>query len=714
MPQFTIELPNGKRIDVEADDENAALTGAQGWYVENVTNKTDTSVTGALTQGASDLVRGVGKTVKEYMAPDAGKSIEAAGASLANPRYKSAMEQFSQPEDGADNHVMGRDWSKLPRVLVEQAPGLAADVGTQMLIKKLGVGGLGRTVTGLLTFGARTAGNEAQKRADARSGIEGSEPSVEDKLVGAGSTVAQAALNQMALNKVVSPAKVGVGASGVTQAARNALTAAATEGATNAVQDAISQGASTAGTKDGLNIDPHSLVDSAIVGGIGGGVLGVPKSMKDAASATRFRDMGGDLTPASAAAANRMVEKAGSVEALQNPSKAFRAVTDTHADVMRELSQATSALRKLAPLPVEADNALARAAKGNDLTEGDLAAIDAIDGGDAVKNLAKQSVALARLKRTGSYDPSSERFSGGVAETARKFVKNNPLLTGGAYTGGNAMLAGVDGLSSALGSHAIPAIGAYVGTRAVERALGVTAPARTFAEKFTNPDVPVRTAPPLAPPQSPTGPKTSPPSLETPQPWGPVQEAPQTFKPDVLEPGLRRIVDKIERTKRQETARDVMPLLRQLAAQSKLVERATAEKSPVTSPRRDGGDTTSDAQPSPYAGLTDAEVRTKAVQEAVEAGVIPDLPAARERYGQGVQRKRDAIREAVHKAANSDGYTDADVEAFQPFLRRLVVARTREEATAVVREASAHVSSKGHQALMRHVGTEFINRTWKK
>ncbi|MBR0751737.1 hypothetical protein JQ604_06045 [Bradyrhizobium jicamae] len=714
MPIYTIQLPDGRHLDAEAEDENSALAGAQDWYAANVTNKTDTSITGALAQGASDLVRGVGKTVKEYVAPDAGKSIEAAGASLAGPRYKSAMEQFSQPEDGADNHVLGRDWSKLPRVLVEQAPGVLTDLAVSRLMKRLGP--VGQVVGGMMSHGLRIAGNEAQKRATARTGDESAEPTLEDKAVGAGSTLAQAALNQIAVNKVLSPAKVGVGASGVTQAARNALTAAATEGVTNAAQDAISQAASTVGTKYGLAIDPHSLADSAIVGGVGGGVLGAPKSVKDAASAVRFRDMGGDLTPASAAAANRMAEKAGSVEALQSPSKAFHAVTDTHTDVMRELSQATTALRKLAPLPVEADNALARATKGNDLTDGDLAAIEALDGGESVKDLAKQAVALARLKSTGSYDPAGERFSGGVAETARKFVKNNPLLSGGAYTGGNALLAGVDGLTNALGSHALPAIGAYIGTRAVERALGVTAPARTFAEKFTNPDVPVRTAPPLARPQSPTGPKVSPPSLSPPQPWGPIPEAPQPFKPDVVEPGLRKLVDKLERTKRQEVSRDVMPLLRQLAAQGKLVGNETSEPTSRTasSQQHASGDTAPESQASPYAGLTDAEVRTKAVQDAVEAGVIPDLAAARERYGQGVQRKRDTIREAVHKAANSDGYTDADVEAFQPFLRRLVVARTREEANTVISEAAAHVSSKARQALMRHVGGEFINRTWKK
>jgi hypothetical protein len=176
MPAFTIELPNGKRLDVEADDENAALTGAQGWYKQNVTDKTDTSATGALTQGMTDAVSGLGKTVKEYINTDAGNAIQGAAAASANPKYKSAYEGFANPEDGADKHFMGLGWSNAPRALLEQVPSLAVDVGTQMLLKKLGIGGIGRTIGGMLTFGARTAGNEAQKRATARTGDEGAEP----------------------------------------------------------------------------------------------------------------------------------------------------------------------------------------------------------------------------------------------------------------------------------------------------------------------------------------------------------------------------------------------------------------------------------------------------------------------------------------------------------------------------------------------------------
>jgi hypothetical protein len=58
-------------------------------------------------------------------------------------------------------------------------------------------------------------------------------------------------------------------------------------------------------------------------------------------------------------------------------------------------------------------------------------------------------------------------------------------------------------------------------------------------------------------------------SLQTAQPWGPVPEPEPKFKPDVLEPGLRKIVDKIQRQKQQQTTREAMPLLRELAASGK-------------------------------------------------------------------------------------------------------------------------------------------------
>lgn len=723
MPVFTIETPNGKHLDIEADDQDAALAGANHWYEQNVTSKTDTSLTSALSQGAADTIHGIGKTVQEYISPYAGNAIEGAGSSLAAPKYRSATEQFSHPDDGPENHFMGRDWSKLPRALVEQTPGAAADVAATLLTKRFGP--IGQALAGAGSYALRTMGNEAQKRATARTGDTNATPTAEDKAIGAGSTFAQAALNQLALGKVLNPTKVaGVGASGIAKAAKNVAAGAVAEGATNAAQDAISQAASTVGTKDGLNIDPHSLVDNAIIGVAGGGLLGSPRGVKDAITSARFRNVGGDLAPASAAAANRLVEKAGSSEALQSPKDAFKATSAAHADTVRELAQAASGLRKLQPVPVDADNALHRAAQGRDLSTSDLTAIDNLDGdaSSPVKALAKQATILARLKSKGSFNEGSERFSGGVSEKVRNFVTGNPLTSGGVYAGVNALTTGLDGLSTALASHALPAVGTYAALRSVERAMGLTSPARTFAEKFgdggetsVRPEVPQ--ASPV--PQSPTGPKVTPQnSLTAPQPWGPVAPKPERFKPDMLESNIGKIVEKLQNQKRRDTVQEAMPLLRQLAATAKVREASRVDSSdaPIAPEHPQSGEEqpSKDSHQHPYAGLSDAEVKARAVQDAVDAGVIPNEPVARARYGQGVIRKRNAIREAVYNAANSDGYSDNDVELFQPFFSRLMVARTREEANSIILSAMRHLSGSASHALTKHLGSEFVKRVWKK
>ncbi|MFX9747496.1 hypothetical protein ABTP02_18790, partial [Acinetobacter baumannii] len=64
--------------------------------------------------------------------------------------------------------------------MVEQAPGLALDVAGQLLTKRFGP--VGQYLANAVTFGARTAGNEAEKRAQARTGDANAEPTAEDKL----------------------------------------------------------------------------------------------------------------------------------------------------------------------------------------------------------------------------------------------------------------------------------------------------------------------------------------------------------------------------------------------------------------------------------------------------------------------------------------------------------------------------------------------------
>ena len=567
MPIYTIKAPSGHEIDIDAPDEATAVTGAQQWYAQNVTNKTDESMLGALSQGASDVAQGVGKTVKDYISPEAGKAILDAKSVQSDPKYKSASEGFMYPQDGADKHVMGLDWSKLPRAALEQAPGLALDLGVQALVPKW-MGPVGKYAANALTFGARTAGSEAEKRAVARTGDQNAEPNAEDKLIGLGSTGAQAVLNQVGLNKIISPAKVTAsGMKGVAQAAGNVVMGGLAEGGTSGAQNLISQGAATAGTDKGLTIDPQELKGSAVLGTIGGGVFASPRGAKDAAASVRFRDVAPDQH--AEMAANRILDKVAKPSDLEDPKKAYEATKAAISDATTEFRDAAATVTNPSK---EAHGAIERAKKGEGLTEKDIAAIDR-EGNDSLSSLARQITHYDTLTSKGSFDTASERFAGGVGEFARRHA--GKALSSLAGVGALPHIVaqggiGLDTLASSIPGMAQGLAGGFLGYKAmkkIETMAGVQSPARTFAEKFGSGNGVVRPDVPLN--QSPTGPKVVPQNSLTPsQPWGPVPDAPQRFKPDIVEPGIAKIVEKLQNQKRRDTANAAMPLLRQLAEQN--------------------------------------------------------------------------------------------------------------------------------------------------
>jgi hypothetical protein len=565
MPAFTIELPNGKRLGVEADDENAALTGAQDWYKQNVTSKTDDSTLGALSQGASDVASGFGKTIKHYISPDAGNAVLDSRIAKSDPKYKSASEGFMRPEDGADNHTMGLDWSKLPRALVEQVPGLAADLAVQRFVPKA-LGPVGKYVANALTFGGRTAGNEAERRAAERTGDPNAEPTLEDKITGLKSTGAQAALNQIGLNKILNPAKVtGTGLTGIAQAVGNVGKAAVAEGLTSGAQNLISQGAAKQGTDSPL--DTQEALGQAMIGAAGGGLFSAPRGAKDAAASVKLRDSTSD--PHTTMAANRILDKVSSPKDLEDPKKAFDATSAAVKDVQTELSDAA---KNVTNPSQDAANAIVRARAGERLTQKDLDAIDSV-GDERLSSLSRQSHELAKLTERGNYDSGEGRFAGGAGEFARRNARSAlftlagagaiPHIVGQGGVGLDTLASSVPGALEGLAA----GLAGYKGLKVLDRMTGASSPARTFAERFGDGgaqrvDVPLN--------QSPTGPKVVPQNSLTPaQPWGPIPEAPQRFKPDVLDPGIAKIVEKIQRQKQQQTAREAMPLLRQLAEQNK-------------------------------------------------------------------------------------------------------------------------------------------------
>lgn len=567
MPVYTIQAPDGHEIDIDAPNEQIAVSGAQQWYAQNVkTNspKKDKSVTGALGQGVADLVSGVGKTVREYVSKDAGDAILSKDAAKANPNYKSATQQFMHPDDGAANHTLGLDWSSLPRAALEQAPGLALDVVGGVASRRLGP--VGQYLTGLATFGSRTAGNEAQRRASARTGDAAAEPTADDKLSGLQSTLVQSALNKMGTNAIVNPGKVaGTGIAGAAQAAGNVAKAGVVEGATSAAQDAVSQGMANRGTE--VPFDTQAILGAGVMGGVGGSTFAAPKGVKETITASRMRDQSSG--EATTRAANRVLEAAGGSDKLADPKTGYEATAAAMGDVRRELGDVASTVRNASH---EAVSAIERAKSGDAISERDLKAVDA-EGNPQLSGLVRQASALQKLTKYGTFNEAEGRFSGGGHQIVRKaawpLVRDATKL--GAVAGavaGNVDLGMITShVPEAMGGLA-SAVAAYKGLKAVDRAWGLASPAKTFAEKFGDATTAIREAQPLN--QSPTGPKVVPQnSLTTPQPWGPILDPMAKFKPDIVEPGISKIVTKLQRDKQQQTTRDAMPLLRQLAQEAK-------------------------------------------------------------------------------------------------------------------------------------------------
>lgn len=540
MPIYTIQAPDGHEIDIDAPDEEKAKTGAQQWYAQNVTNKTDTSYMGALSQGASDVASGFGKTIKHYLNGDAGNAVLNSTVAKGDPKYKSATEGFMRPEDGADAHVMGLDWSKLPRAMVEQAPGLVADLAVQALVPKW-MGPVGKYAANALTFGGRTAGSEAEHRVVERTGDPNAEPALEDKITGLKSTATQAALNQYGLSKIVSPSKVtGTGLKGLAQAGGNVVKAAAAEGGTNAAQDLVSQGMAKQGTD--TPIDWGEFKGSGVLGAAGGGIFSSPRGAIDASIAKRTNVHAGDEH--TQMAANRLLDKVQSPKDLENPETAYKATTAAREEVKSELADVAKGVTNA---PTDVANAISRAQDGVTLMPKDLALIDSV-GNERLSSLARQSHEFANLIERGNYDSGSGRFAGGAHDLVRKYGRSALVTMGGLGAiphvlgqGG----VGLDTLASSLpGAAEGVAAGllGYKALKALDKVTGASSPARTFAEKFGNggavrPDVPLN--------QSPTGPKVVPQnSVTTPQPWGPIPDQPQPFKPDMLDSNLQKIVDR--------------------------------------------------------------------------------------------------------------------------------------------------------------------------
>jgi hypothetical protein len=192
-----------------------------------------------------------------------------AAASKADPKYKPAYEGFVHPEDGADKHTLGLDWSKAPRALLEQAPGLAAGRGHADAPQEDGhrrSWADHRRHVGLRSPHRRQRGPEARYRCSlARE--RRTQPSATRQWAWARPSPRRRSTPSPLAS---SPAPQATQPRAFSRAAGNVLGRWHREGATNAAQDLISQGAAKAGTNE--SIDLKDTLAQGVLGTAGGGV----------------------------------------------------------------------------------------------------------------------------------------------------------------------------------------------------------------------------------------------------------------------------------------------------------------------------------------------------------------------------------------------------------------------------------------------------------
>lgn len=516
QPDFArIKSNVAKMIDQGAPESDIdAYVAAEGTTPEALrgAGKGNTSYVGAVQQGVSDVVSGVGKTIKDYVAPDAGSTVEAKGQKLAPANYNSATEDFMN-RGGA---WYDKNWSSLPRAVVENAPALATDVLAGLAARKLGgnvAGALGAGASYLL----RTRGEAAESRARNRTGDENAVPNTEDKVVAGAAGIPEAALGALGANRFINPSKVtGTGVAGAVNAGKKLATTAAIEGGVGAGQDVIGQVADTAGTPGGLRVDPGQTFGAGALSAATGTGMAATGAAADLNNARRFRNFD---TEAAQRVANRIQDNTDGN--LDNTKQARRAVGAAEVDIKSDLTNAFNADPE-AKARIDGDDgarrALARLNSGEQVTDGDIANISrAASGtraGDTVSALASELTAIRTLQKMGDY--SGDNFKGGLSTKFEKGARAiyNPV---GAATGAGLAALGLTQPAMAMGvMTSAPAavggaFGAYLAARALDKATGYRSPAKTFVEKFGGTDsrTPAIAQPPQPQRPGPTGPSIS-------------------------------------------------------------------------------------------------------------------------------------------------------------------------------------------------------------
>jgi hypothetical protein len=609
-------------------------------------------VAAGFAHGVSNLASGVSSTLG--LGDVKSDALNAAAAATEPTNYKAAplIREGGHWYNPADYQL-----GNLPQNIAEQAPGLASDVAAGSVGSKIGniVGGsrgaaVGGAVGGLGSMLLRTFGPGAHENADARTGTPNSPVTGSDIAREGVKQAIAAPLNVLGVNRLVpglSSEVSGVGARAVGSALKKYMATAGTEAAAGGARDAISQVGSTIGTDKGVQYDPNKTAEAALASGATGGLLAAPRTAADIASATKFRQFGGENAEASTALANRLL--AASASKKLTPE----AVDAAHADVHNEL---VDAAKNETGLSTDNANTLKRIQSGGTANPTELTSLST-EVSPETASLARQALLSSQLKDMGN---------GGISGAMDNL---GPLKRPGTYIGGAILGSGVPGI----GHIALPALGglygAYGAARLFDKMTGARNSAQGFADKFGDPTQPVRSPEPTGPSAEPV--TTSVPQVSPPQDtalWGNPAEPTPGLRPTLnanakVEEGMAKIAKGIADQKRKSMITDAMPMLQQLAA--KMQPPAPEVTAPAPAPPDISPIALKMAQASMKAGLPPEPTPAPVAPPVAATTIDPNaLPSTITRPARNISRgfKNSARAQEVFNIATkkADGVSQAE------------------------------------------------------
>ena len=383
MPVYSIQVPSGQTLDIQADTPDAAMAGAQQWHAQ----QQPSGVLDSLQEGGAEAVGGVGKTIEAFTGKGpVGTALQNAGKSMAPASYVPA----NLIDDSGVHPSNVLPW------LARRAPSALAALGAAAVAPEaLGTAGAISAAAGAGTL--MSAGNEAQSAATNRTGNANETPSTGDLIRGGATSAAENLVGALPVTRLLPSSGViaKAGAAGVGDTLKTLATTAGLEGTSGAGQSIVGQVGQSVGTAGGVSVDPSQVADAAAGNALTGGVLAALPAARAHLNAAKYSAITPDLQPAATQFANRMQQaadgaslNAGVIDgggALRTGAEVFNKAS---AAVNNELSDAVGDLRSRVQLPTDANNVLDAAMNGQQPSARDYTNLqNAVQGDPQAANL---------------------------------------------------------------------------------------------------------------------------------------------------------------------------------------------------------------------------------------------------------------------------------------------------------------------------------------